>query len=239
MRPSRRYRRPTAKRSPPVVPPVEPFEVNGATSVTAAERASRYIAEVRRILGRFGARRPLAKGDSLFRPGDTARHLYIIESGQIDVTLPEDAGHYPIASFHPGASFLFDFGGHHVAACEAAVDTVVIDLPYRRLRRLSQQGMELRLLLGQCHAFDLKSFLDVCYPPGGRFKVVHTSGTGEASAVQIADPEGGKGAGQPCSRYMLPLGERSGSESVGAKRRRPNGRRARPGGTGGPRDGDE
>lgn len=146
--------------------------LNGARSSVAARQPDGYVREVRRILGRFGTRRTIRAGESLFDPADTSGHLYIVESGTIDVSLPDDPAHHPLASFHAGAVFLFDFGGYQVASLEAAEESVAIDLPLARMNRLCRQ-VELRLLLRQCHAFDLKSFLDVCYPARSRFRLVH------------------------------------------------------------------
>lgn len=190
---TRRDRRLTIRTPTPVLGPLDPSEMNGAMSANAERRASRYISEVRRILGRFGTRRRIEKGRPLFTPEDRARHLYIIESGRIDASLADDAGAYPIASFHPGATFVFDFGGHHVAVCEAGEDSTVIDLPYGRLKRLSRQGMELRLLMRQCHAFDLKSFLDICYPAGGRFSLIRAPGRDRQAESGVAEKENNDG----------------------------------------------
>ena len=189
MHPPRRDRRLTLGIPSSLVGRVEPPRTNGAASAGAEGRATRYIAEVRRILGRFGVRRHVPKGASLFSVGDTGRHLYIVESGRIDASLPDDPGGYAIASFHPGASFMFDLDGCYLAVCTAAEDSAVINLPYHRLRKLSQQGMELRLLLRQCNAFDLKSFLDLCYPAAGRFRLVHPPG--RERAAESGDTERG------------------------------------------------
>ncbi len=156
-----------------VTDPIKGADLNGARSSVAARQPDGYVREVRRILGRFGTRRTICAGESLFDPADSSGHLYIVESGTIDVSLPDDPAHHPLASFHAGAVFLFDFGGYQVASLEAAEESVAIDLPLARMNRLCRQEMELRLLLRQCHAFDLKSFLDVCYPARSRFRLVH------------------------------------------------------------------
>ena len=178
----------------------------------AAQRADRYVSELRRILARFGTQRTLHRGASLFNPGDLSRHLYIIESGRIDIFLPEDPERHPVASFHPGASFLFDFGGYQVAALEAAEDSFVIDVPFGRLTRLCEQEMDLRMLLRQCHAFDLKSFLDACFPARSRFRLAHQA------AESLRRPEDG---------FLLPLDAKSATQTGRGKRHASNARRSR------------
>lgn len=153
------------------------YSESAYAGAAAADQESNYASELRKMLARLGARKPVPKGASLFDPSDSARHLYIVESGTIDVSLPEDPRRRPVASFHPGAGFLFDLGGHHIAAFEAAVDSTVIDLPVGHLRKLCRHEKELRLLLRQSHAFDLKSFLDVCYPVRSRIRLAHGAGT--------------------------------------------------------------
>lgn len=120
--------------------------------------------ELWRIMRRFGLRRCLPAGALLFSPGDRARHLFFVESGMLDVFRPDEPDGLPVASFYPGACFTFDFGGFHVGTCEAREDSKVIGLPIERLRQLSQSETEVRLLLRQSHAFELKTFLDACHP---------------------------------------------------------------------------
>ena len=193
--------------------PADPVAVNGASAAeVSARRTDRYVTELRRILARFGTQRTLSRGDLLFDPGDTARHLYIVEDGRIDIFLPEDPERHPVASFHPGASFLFDFGGYQVAALEAAEDSVVIDVPFGRLTRLCEQEMDVRMLLRQCHAFDLKSFLDVCFPARSRFRLAHKL------EESLRRPE---------TCFMLPLDAKSGTPAGRGKRRASNVRRSR------------
>ena len=232
MRRSRRDRRLTLGTATPVVAPLDPADTEGSAGAAAERRADRYVAEVRRILGRFGTRRRVAKGDPLFGPEDRARHLYIIESGRIDASLPDDSGNHPLASFHPGATFVFDFGGQHVALCEAGEDSVVIDLPYGRLKRLSRQGMELRLLLRQCHAFDLKSFLDICYPAGSRLHLARAPG--RERLAESGDAEKNHQEGRAAGRSPHPGADatpKPPSRRSRSVRRRSGGVRA-PGGNG-------
>ncbi len=114
---------------------------------------------------------------------------------------------------------LFDFGGYQIAALEAAEESVVIDVPFARLSRLCQQEMDLRILLRQCHAFDIKSFLDVCYPGRSRFRLVPRGD----DAAEDSDTAGG-----PDRAFLIPPEEDSRAYSgAGRGRRRRNGRRAR------------
>lgn len=197
-----------------VADPIGEADAGGPFGGTAARRADAYVHEVRRILARFGRQRILPAGGSLFDPADTSRHLYIVESGTIDISLPEDPARHPIASFHAGAIFLFDFGGYQVASLEAAEESMVIDLPFPRLDRLCRQEMDLRLLLRQCHAFDVKSFLDVCYPARSRVRLAHNAGAAE-------DPCASSDRREARTQFMIPLTPGSGSHFAGKARRKP------------------
>lgn len=228
MAPSRWTDRLTAGRGRGVTGPVSPCDAGVTAGTTTAPRADCYVAELLRILGRFGARKHVPKGASLFEPGDTSRHLYMVESGTIDICLPEDPARHPIASFRAGASFLLDFGGYQVAALEAAEESVVVDIPFARLRRLCRQEMELRLLLRQCHAFDVKSFLDVCYPGRSRFRVVRRQDMTDDAAEAVGRAEAAPVAREEDRAFMIPLGAGHGAHSAArAGRRRRGGRRAR------------
>lgn len=178
---------------------------DGNAIAAATRRADRHIAELRRILARFGTHKQLAEGASLFDSRDTSRHVYIVKSGLIDICLPEDSSRRAIASFHPGACFLFDFGGYRVAAIAAAEDSEMIDIPFSRLRRLCRQEMDLRLLLRQCHAFDLKSFLDLCYPARNRVRLAAAATNGEPPRPE-ADTGRASGIGHEAGeRFLFPL----------------------------------
>lgn len=190
-----------------------------SASAGTEQRADQYIAEVRRILARFGTRRKIEKGASLFEPGDASRHLYIVESGTIDISFPECPEHRPIASFRSGACFLFDLGGYQVAELAAAEASEVIDIPFARLDRLCRQEMDLRLLLGQCHAFDLKSFLDVCYPARSRFRLVRTI-VPEADDVGLSRDREASAGRRIAPEFMIPLTEGSGSHFAGNNKAR-------------------
>lgn len=232
----------TSGHRPGATGPVSARDRCTTASATPRPTAGRYPGELLRILGRFGIRRQMPKGASLFEPRDTSRHFYMVESGAIDICLLEDPARRPIASFRAGASLLLDFGGYQVAALEAGEESVVIDIPFGRLRRLCRQEMELRLLLRQCHAFDVKSILDVCYPGRGRFRVVprrERAGDGaEATGWPKAGPVGHVMDGE----FPIATGSESGPSSVAhAGRRRRNGRRARLAGlrNGGETDGED
>lgn len=201
-----------------------------SASVDPELGADRCVAEIRRILGRFGKRRQLGQGASLFDGCDTSRHVYIVTRGTIDVGLPETPGPRPIASFHSGACFLVDFGNYQVATLEAAETSEVIDIPFTRLKRLCRQEMDVRLLLRQCQAFDLRSFLDTCYPARSRFRLVREAeAVGERSAA-APDP-GARSERAKGAQFLIPLGPQSLSQYAGNRSRIRNGgkrlRRAR------------
>jgi hypothetical protein len=124
-----------------------------------------FVDEARVFAGWFGRKRRLARGSALFKPGDRTRDVFIVQSGALTVDIPRcDGGRMQIASFHAGACLYCDFERRHLVACIAETDCDIIELPYRRLEKLSRQGIEWRLLLRHCHAFELKTFLDACYP---------------------------------------------------------------------------
>lgn len=145
------------------------FLHHGASST---KRRDHYVTELRRLLPRLGARRCLAQGASLPDPTERSRHLFIVERGLIEVTLPEDRKRLPVASLHPGASFIIDVGWHRIAQIEAAADSCVVDLPFARLRTLCPDEADFRLLLQQVRALDLKAFLGACYPAEGRLRLI-------------------------------------------------------------------
>ena len=211
---------PTLEGLLPLTDPVNAADTGCAARNGAALEADGYVQEVRRILARFGTSRTIPAGASLFEPADMSRHLYIVESGRIDISLPEDPAGYPLASFHAGAIFLFDFGGHQIASLEAAEETVVIDLPFARLDRLCRQEMDLRLLLRQCHAFDLKSFLDVCYPARSRFRLAHSTQALEERGIGNGSTHGTWNPPRADSRFMIPFTPDPASHYAGKSRPR-------------------
>ena len=148
-------------------PSIAPARVTSGSTKKTALGVREDRSELWRIMRRFGLRRCLPAGALLFSPGDRARHLFFVESGLLDVFRPDEPEGLPVASFYPGACFTFDFGGFHVGSCEAREASNVIGLPLERLRELSLAETELRLLMRQSHAFELKTFLDACHsaPP--------------------------------------------------------------------------
>lgn len=202
------------------VDPIGETDLAGVTRNAAGRHADGYVREVRRILARFGTPKAFSAGASLFDPADTSRRLYIVESGTIDISLPDDPAHHPLASFHAGAIFQFDLGSYQIASIEAAEDSVVIDLPFSRLDRLCRQEMELRLLLRQCHAFDLKSFLDVCYPARSRFRLAHKMEAMEEPSEATRNPSTASGHCNSDRRFMIPLTPGASSHFTGKGRRK-------------------
>lgn len=148
---------------------------NALANCTSMEHRQHYVTELRKVLLRLGARRRLPQGTSLYNSTQRARHLYIVESGRIEVYLPEDRERLPVVSLRSGASFIFDFGGHQIADVEAAADSRVVDLPMARIRALCPDETDVRLLLQQVRPLDLKVFLDACYPAQGRFRLIRSA----------------------------------------------------------------
>lgn len=115
------------------------------------------------VLARIGDRRQMDGRSSLVLSSDRGAHLYLVESGLIEVILKRDAAGIPIASFESGAIFLCDADALDSLRYVAPRPSVIIDVPLSRLDRLAEEGLDLRLLLYWCPAFDLQAFVAACY----------------------------------------------------------------------------
>lgn len=98
-----------------------------------AEDVSRLEAVVQR-------RRPLVKGESLFRTGDPLRALYVASEGTFKTVVVNASGEEHVLGFHlPGELFGLDAIGSGLHRCEAVAltDARVCELPYAHLASIA------------------------------------------------------------------------------------------------------
>ncbi len=96
-------------------------------------------------------RRPLARGEHLFRMGDTLQHLYAVRAGSLKTYTTSEGGQEQITGFHlPGE--LLGLDGiceerHHVSA-KALETTSLCEIPFAQLEDLGRrcQGLGHHLL---------------------------------------------------------------------------------------------
>ena len=96
-------------------------------------------------------RRPLHRGDYLFRMGDPFRALYAVRSGCIKTYTSTDEGEEQVTGFHlPGELVGLDAitEGCHPCAARALETTSVCEIPYDRLEEISSHipGLQRQLL---------------------------------------------------------------------------------------------
>ncbi|HAC69395.1 MAG TPA: transcriptional regulator FNR, partial [Pseudomonas sp.] len=91
--------------------------------------------------------RPLAKGDHLFRQGDTFGSVYAVRSGALRTSSLSDAGEEQITGFHLPSELVglsgMDTERYPVSA-RALETTTVCEIPFERLDELSEQLPQLR-----------------------------------------------------------------------------------------------
>lgn len=97
-------------------------------------------------LGRLEAvlqpRKPLQKGESLFRAGDPLRAVYVASEGAFKTVVVNEAGEEHVLGFHlPGELFGLDAVGSGRHRCEAiALETATVcDLPFANLAQVAAQ----------------------------------------------------------------------------------------------------
>ncbi|GAB1407245.1 fumarate/nitrate reduction transcriptional regulator Fnr [Thermomonas brevis] len=97
-------------------------------------------------LGRLEAvmrpRKPLSKGESLFRAGDPLRAVYVASAGAFKTVVVNEAGEEHVLGFHlPGELFGLDAVGSGRHRCEAvALEAAnVCDLPFANLADVAAQ----------------------------------------------------------------------------------------------------
>ncbi|OOG22960.1 transcriptional regulator FNR [Thioalkalivibrio denitrificans] len=90
-----------------------------------------------RIINR---RRPLHRGDYLYRPGDSMEALYAVRSGSVKTSALSDDGQEQVTGFHlPGELLGLDAisDGTHPCAARALETTSVCEIPFERLEELA------------------------------------------------------------------------------------------------------
>ena len=97
-------------------------------------------------LGRLEAvvlpRRPLARGETLFRAGDPLRAVYVASEGAFKTVVVNEAGEEHVLGFHlPGELFGLDAVGSGRHRCEAIAleGASVCDLPFANLAEVAAQ----------------------------------------------------------------------------------------------------
>ncbi len=96
-------------------------------------------------------RRPLRRGDYLFRRGDAFRALYAVRSGAVKTYTLDEAGREQVTGFHlPGELVGLDAigEGRHPLAARALERTSVCEIPFERLEPLTVEipGLRRQLL---------------------------------------------------------------------------------------------
>jgi CRP/FNR family transcriptional regulator, anaerobic regulatory protein len=85
-------------------------------------------------------RRPLHRGDYLYRPGDPMEALYAVRSGSVKTSTLTDDGQEQVTGFHlPGELLGLDAisNGIHPCAARALETTSVCEIPFDRLEELA------------------------------------------------------------------------------------------------------
>lgn len=103
------------------------------------ERAEVVYEQVRQR-GMFGRRQPLARGNRLFRPGDSQSQLYVVRSGALKTVASGADGEENLLGFHvPGELVGLDAlaSGRHLCEAVALVDSQVCGIPYTELTSLT------------------------------------------------------------------------------------------------------
>jgi CRP/FNR family transcriptional regulator len=87
-------------------------------------------------------RRPVKRGEHLFRVGDPFQAIYAVRSGSIKTYTPTEDGHEQVTGFHlPGELLGLDAINlqHHPCAAKALETTSVCEIPFDRLEELSMR----------------------------------------------------------------------------------------------------
>ncbi len=88
------------------------------------------------------ARKPIRRGDSLFRAGDAFRSLYAVRSGSFKTRVSANDGRDQITGFHMAGEMLgFDGIGADRHACDAVAleDSELCVIPYAKLEEFSRR----------------------------------------------------------------------------------------------------
>ncbi len=87
-------------------------------------------------------RRPVKRGEHLFRVGDPFQAIYAVRSGSIKTYTPTEDGHEQVTGFHlPGELLGLDAINlqHHPCAAKALETTSICEIPFDRLEELSMR----------------------------------------------------------------------------------------------------
>ena len=105
-------------------------------------------------------RKPLAKGDSLYRTGDALRGVFVASEGSFKTVVINPAGEEHVLGFHlPGELFGLDAVGTGQHRCEAVAlsDARVCELPFAQLSdiaaKLPSLQRQLLRVIGQSADF--------------------------------------------------------------------------------------
>lgn len=100
---------------------------------------ARELEELDSIIKR---RRPVKRGEHLFRVGDPFQAIYAVRSGSIKTYTPTEDGHEQVTGFHlPGELLGLDAINlqHHPCAAKALETTSLCEIPFDRLEELSMR----------------------------------------------------------------------------------------------------
>lgn len=95
-------------------------------------------------------RRPLARGEALFRAGDPLGSVYVASEGAFKTVVVSEAGDEHVLGFHlPGELFGLDAigSGHHRSEAVALVESRVCELPFASLATVAAQVPSLQAQL--------------------------------------------------------------------------------------------
>lgn len=87
-------------------------------------------------------KRPVKRGDDLFRVGDDFKAIYAVRSGSIKTYSPSHDGQEQVTGFHlPGELLGLDAisNGHHPCTAKSLETTSVCEIPFDRLEELGHQ----------------------------------------------------------------------------------------------------
>lgn len=87
-------------------------------------------------------KRPVKRGDDLFRVGDEFKAIYAVRSGSIKTYSPSHDGQEQVTGFHlPGELLGLDAisNGHHPCTAKSLETTSVCEIPFERLEELGHQ----------------------------------------------------------------------------------------------------
>lgn len=150
----------------------------GATRSTIAAVGHQFLPDVNSYRGadmpivsaerdailRHAVRRRLPGGACLFRPGEPAPWIYIVETGRLLVHRSGPGGRPIVRHAGSGDLLVYDCDGSHVALCRALVDSVVCRIDRRHLEGVAASHPELADLLMSMHERELAMILESIAP---------------------------------------------------------------------------